>query len=266
MWLHFRLGDFLPFLRDIPGGVADLFIADPPYDSLEKHRAHGTTTRLTGGWFETISPFLYGEMILEAGRILKDNSHAYFFASEEILSTVADMAFRLSRFKRWRPLIWDKQTMGMGYPFRRSYEIVLWAEMGSKKGCPTNITDVLSERKLFGQGLYPTQKPIPLVDKFFEMSGHPGGIVVDPFAGSGVVAESAANAGMNYLGGDISPQSKERLRDVKTRRFPQSSEGPSWLRPGRGTEAPAAAPDDGAAKEGHGRIPESMQGNLPLFD
>lgn len=39
-------GDAVDWLRTLPTGAVDLLITDPPYESLEKHRAIGTTTRL----------------------------------------------------------------------------------------------------------------------------------------------------------------------------------------------------------------------------
>ena len=38
--------DAVEWLRSLDGESVDLVITDPPYESLEKHRAVGTTTRL----------------------------------------------------------------------------------------------------------------------------------------------------------------------------------------------------------------------------
>ena len=43
--------DSLTLLKDVEDESVDLIVTDPPYSSLEKHRAVGTTTRLTGDWF-----------------------------------------------------------------------------------------------------------------------------------------------------------------------------------------------------------------------
>src|SRR5690242_3919304 len=39
-------GDAVTWLGGLPAGTVDLVVTDPPYESLEKHRAVGTTTRL----------------------------------------------------------------------------------------------------------------------------------------------------------------------------------------------------------------------------
>src|SRR4051812_3149211 len=43
---HLAQSDAVAWLRALPSESIDLVITDPPYESLEKHRAIGTTTRL----------------------------------------------------------------------------------------------------------------------------------------------------------------------------------------------------------------------------
>jgi 16S rRNA G966 N2-methylase RsmD len=38
--------DAIEWMRTLPEASVDLVVTDPPYESLEKHRAIGTTTRL----------------------------------------------------------------------------------------------------------------------------------------------------------------------------------------------------------------------------
>ena len=50
--------DAIEFLRELPDASVDLLLMDPAYESLEKHRKRGTTTRLkqskasSNEWFE----------------------------------------------------------------------------------------------------------------------------------------------------------------------------------------------------------------------
>ena len=58
--------DAVEWLKEFPDESVDLVVTDPPYESLEKHRAVGTTTRLkhskasSNEWFHvsrtTVSP------------------------------------------------------------------------------------------------------------------------------------------------------------------------------------------------------------------
>ena len=43
---NIRVEDAFAWLGRLKPGIANLVITDPPYASLEKHRAIGTTTRL----------------------------------------------------------------------------------------------------------------------------------------------------------------------------------------------------------------------------
>ena len=50
--------DAVDWLRSLPDASVDLIVTDPPYESLEKHRRIGTTTRLKNSkassnvWFQ----------------------------------------------------------------------------------------------------------------------------------------------------------------------------------------------------------------------
>jgi site-specific DNA-methyltransferase (adenine-specific) len=50
---------------------------------------------------------------------------------------------------------------------------------------------------------YPTQKPLKLLDRIVRATSEPGGLVVDPFCGSGTTLVAAAGAGRLFAGGDI---------------------------------------------------------------
>lgn len=50
---------------------------------------------------------------------------------------------------------------------------------------------------------YPTQKPEKLLDRIVRATSLPGGLVVDPFCGSGTTLVAAAKAGRRFHGSDI---------------------------------------------------------------
>ncbi len=53
---------------------------------------------------------------------------------------------------------------------------------------------------------YPNQKPLAIVEPFVLVHADPGDLVVDPFCGSGVVAEAAEKNGRRYAICDINPE------------------------------------------------------------
>jgi len=82
-------GDCIDVLSLIPDNVIDLTITDPAYESLERHRAVGTTTRLkvskssSNAWF---TPFLnarYGALFEHLHRVHRQHTHCYVFCDSE---------------------------------------------------------------------------------------------------------------------------------------------------------------------------------------
>jgi site-specific DNA-methyltransferase (adenine-specific) len=63
---------------------------------------------------------------------------------------------------------------------------------------------------------YPTQKPLKLMDRIVRASTRAGGLVVDPFCGSGTTLVAAFQAGRRFVGTDVGElaiaTSAERLR------------------------------------------------------
>ena len=130
-------GDAVAWLRTLPDESIDLVITDPPYESLEKHRAIGTTTRLkhskasSNDWFEIFPNERFPELFAEVYRVLKRNTHFYLYCDPETMF-VAKPAGEAAGFKFWKPLIWDKERIGMGYHYRARYECILFFEKASE--------------------------------------------------------------------------------------------------------------------------------------
>jgi len=53
--------------------------------------------------------------------------------------------------------------------------------------------------------LYPTQKPVSLLERILEASSNPGDLVLDPFCGCGTTIVAAEKLGRRWVGIDISP-------------------------------------------------------------
>ena len=77
--------DAVNWLRELPAESVDLVVTDPAYESLEKHRAVGTTTRLkhskasSNDWFRVFPNSRFGELFAEVFRVLKPDTHFYLF-------------------------------------------------------------------------------------------------------------------------------------------------------------------------------------------
>jgi site-specific DNA-methyltransferase (adenine-specific) len=209
--------DAVTWLREQPTESLDLLITDPPYESLEKHRAIGTTTRLkhskssSNDWFSVFPNFRFPELFTEAFRVLKRNSHFYLYCDAETMF-VAKPEGERAGFRFWKPLVWDKRSIGMGYHYRARYEVILFFEKGKRRLNNLGVADVISVPRI--RGGYPAEKPPEVSEVLIAQSSKPGELVADPFMGSGSVAVAALKLGRKFTGNDISPSS---LRLVEQR-------------------------------------------------
>ena len=237
--------DAIALLKKLPSESIDLVITDPAYQSLEKWRALGTTTRLkqskgsSNVWFDTFPNERYPELFAEFYRVMKPGTFLYMFCDEETRDIVTtgfspqsganithtgsyllNAPLLKPGFKYWKALIWDKVVKGMGYHFPAQHEFIIMAEKVRAKGKHRQLNsnlvgDVISVPRLKGKGFYPTEKPEDLIDILITESSNEGEVVLDPFCGSGVVALSAFEKGRRFIVGDLEiEEATRRLREL----------------------------------------------------
>ncbi|QYJ93750.1 DNA-methyltransferase [Shewanella spartinae] len=206
--------DAVHWLSTLADASVDLIITDPPYESLEKHRKIGTTTRLkissgsNNQWFDIFPNERFEQLFIEIYRVLKKNSHFYLFCDQETMFYVKPIAEKVG-FKFWKPIVWNKLAIGMGYHYRAKYEFILFFEKGKRKLNDLGIPDVL-ECKRIHRG-YPTEKPVELIETLIKQSSSEGQLVVDPFFGSGSTLIAANNLERKAIGCDISDSAHDYL-------------------------------------------------------
>lgn len=212
-------GDCLSVLRSMPDESVDAVITDPPYssgglthaehskDPIEKYQQTGT---------KIVRPSFVGDnkdarswmhwcvlWIAECQRITKKGGYFLMFTDWRQLPLATD-AIQFGDYV-WRGIVaWDK-TEGSRAPhkgyFRHQCEYIVW---GTKAKCP----------KATHSGPYPgcyrfpvkqsdkfhlTGKPTSLMEKLVSVVPE-GGIILDPFAGSGTTLVAAKNTGRQYIG------------------------------------------------------------------
>ncbi|VXA79759.1 MULTISPECIES: DNA-methyltransferase [Aeromonas] len=207
--------DAVNWLSTLAPASVDLIITDPPYESLEKHRKIGTTTRLkvsdgsSNQWFEIFPNERFESLLTEIHRVLKKNSHFYLFCDQETMFYVKPIAEKIG-FKFWKPIVWNKMAIGMGYHYRAKYEFVLFFEKGKRKLNNLGIADVLECKRVY-RG-YPTEKPVSLLETLITQSSSEGDMVIDPFFGSGSTLVAAKNLNRKAMGCDISNAAHDYLK------------------------------------------------------
>ena len=220
--------DAVEWLRAQPSESIDLLVTDPAYESLEKHRAVGTTTRLkhskgsSNDWFTVFPNARFAELFDEAFRALKRNTHFYLFCDAETMFVARPEAERAG-FRFWKPLVWDKKTIGMGYHYRARYEFILFFEKGKRRLNDLGVADVITVPRIH-RG-YPAEKPPAVSEVLIAQSSAPGDVVADPFMGSGSAGVAALRLGRRFRGSDINPEAvrltADRLRQFGSGHIPQ---------------------------------------------
>jgi site-specific DNA-methyltransferase (adenine-specific) len=224
--------DAVAFLRTLPSESIDLVVTDPAYESLEKYRAIGTTTRLkvsagsSNPWFRIFPNARFEELCTEVYRVLKRDTHFYLMCDPETAFIVKPVA-EAAGFKFWKPLVWDKSSIGMGYHYRARYEFVLFFEKGKRRLHDLGIADVLEVPRI--RGGYPAEKPSALSKILIGQSSVEGDVVIDPFMGSGSVGVAGLELGRRFAGNDVAD---EALKLARERLLAKGGvEGPVLVRP-----------------------------------
>lgn len=207
--------DAIEWLKTLADGSVNCLITDPPYESLEKHRKVGTTTRLkqskgsSNQWFDIFPNARFDELFAEVYRVLAPNSHFYLLCDQETMFVAKPLA-EAAGFKFWKPIVWDKKAIGMGYHYRCRYEFILFFEKGKRKLNSLSIPDVLEVKRVW-RG-YPTEKPVQLFEILIEQSTNEGDVVADPFFGSGASLVAATQLQRQAWGNDISDSAHQHLQ------------------------------------------------------
>jgi len=236
-----RQVDALEGMRELDDDSVDLILTDPPYNTLEKHREVGTTTRLTDSkmssneWFPTQDFDYLFDVFRECHRVLRRPGHFYVMCDEET-ADVLKPGLKDIGFAQRKSLIWEKVgrlesvscpncgahvterhrpgTPGMSYPWRSCYEMILFFEKGHRKAAEDRSQrNVLRLPWIKRTGAYPTEKPVELLERIISQSSLEGDLVLDPFAGSGSCGEAAFNLRRNFLGFDVADKAVQHFHE-----------------------------------------------------
>ena len=211
------LGDARELLREIPDGIVDLVVTDPPFAiefRASRTNYHRTGSRVLEGYRE-IPPEDYLEFcrdwMEQAFRVLRSTGSLYVFSGwnrlRDVLQALDDTGFTTINH-----LIWKYQ---FGVFTRKKYVTshyhILFAVKDPKQyrfhkaeHYPEDVW-VINREYWTGKVKTPTKLPRKLVERILTFSSRPGELVLDPFLGSGTVPVVARDMGRHYLGFEIVP-------------------------------------------------------------
>jgi len=216
MKFELHCGDAIDFLSQLPSESVDLVNSDYAYESIEKHRKRGTTTRLkkskasSNAWFGVFPDARVPELMRHLFRVLRPDRHCYLWCDVETMFVLKPAAEEVG-FRFWKPLIWDKMRIGMGYHYRNQLERILFFEKGRRRLADLSIPDILRCPPV--RGGYPAEKPVEVHEVLTMQSALEDELVLDPFMGSGSAGEAALRLGCRFLGNDINPDAVESAQE-----------------------------------------------------
>lgn len=218
-----RGGDTLSLLQQMPTGSVDAIITDPPYSSggaFRGDRTDNTQKKYVLTTVETERPSFSGDnrdqrsfqywmslWLSEALRVTKPGSPIVLFSDWRQLPTITD-SLQAGGFV-WRGIaVWDKTEAArpsLGR-FRSQSEFIVWGSNGALSddrgvGClPGVFRSIVRQDDKHHQ----TGKPTPLMREVVKICT-PGGIILDPFAGSFTTGVAAILEGYLAIGFELEP-------------------------------------------------------------
>lgn len=182
---------------------ADLLLTDPPYGQMFAGRSETAAKANIRADGARQGIRVARQAIAECMRLLADDAHAYVFCHWESWPDFYDACS--SYFSIKNALIWHKDRGGMGdteMEYARDYEVALYGVCtkrrpleGRRDGAVLKgFPPVPSSKRV-----HPIEKPVALMSYLIGKSCPEGGLVIDPFAGSGPVGEAAAAMGRRAI-------------------------------------------------------------------
>jgi site-specific DNA-methyltransferase (adenine-specific) len=224
--------DALTGLARIPDGSIDLILTDPPYN-LGKDYGNASDQQSVEAYLAWTE-----QWIDKALPKLKANGSLYIFLTWRFAPEIFVMLKK--RMTMMNEIIWDRRVPSMGgstrsfssvhdtigfFVNRKDYYFDLdavripydeqtkkarsrsifvgakWLEVGY------NPKDLWSVSRLHREhperADHPTQKPLEIIERMLKASCPPGGVVLDPFMGSGTTALAARRLGRRFTGFEL---------------------------------------------------------------
>jgi DNA modification methylase len=176
-------GDCLELMRQLPDGCVDAVVTDPPYGTQTTH------------WDSSIDSQVFSECLrVSTGYSLFAYSNTRLW---HILGILHDLGV-----DTWT-LAWHKSnSVGFERHFAPQWTPIVCAYRGAVPFwgkdicyCPITVHDFE----------HPTPKPLPLAKWLVQRAVESGGLVLDPFLGSGTTAVACVQTGRHFIGMELEP-------------------------------------------------------------
>lgn len=229
-------GDALASMREMSAGTFDAVITDPPYGETSLK-----WDRWPRGWLAACLPLLkptgslwcFGSMRMFIEHAAEFTEH-FRFVQDIVWEKQNGSGSAADRFRRVHECVthWVPKGSKWGDTYklpvttpdatakqvRRKTKPAHWSAIDEHQyvsfdGGPRLMRSVIAVRNCHGRAVHPTQKPEDIVEPLLRHSVPPGGLVLDPFMGSGTTLLVARSLGMAATGIEADPQHYESACD-----------------------------------------------------
>jgi len=209
------LGDCLEVMKSIPDKSVDAVITDPPYSTpvavaFGREKVRRLSDLSIQETYISIIKDRLENILVENGRVSICCDDSYF-------------PVLFVQFYEWHNtgvVVWNKGRIGLGNPFRKQHELILYATKGTFIPDVANIPSVItcppitkSERN------HGAEKPVDLIIKIIKATTCAGDTVLDCFMGSGTTGVACVQTGRNFIGIEIDPKyfaiAEKRIKDAQ---------------------------------------------------
>lgn len=209
--------DCLEGIKKLSNNSVSLVVTDPPY----------TTPIVTGFGrkkVKNVADLSIQEQYMvilkkKFEKVLKPNAPVFIFCDDKYYPTI----FRA--FYDWNALqlvIWDKGRIGMGKPFRKQHELILYANRNAFEYYRRGLTysTILKYKPIpISERLHPAEKPLELIKDLIKGFSKKGELVVDCFMGGGTVALACKQTNRNFIGFELNKE----YYDIANKRLEQEN-------------------------------------------
>lgn len=196
-------GDCLDVMRGMPDASVDAVITDPPF-AFAGGLSNGMTSRVDSQFFEHWLVDVCRELI----RIVRPGGCMGVWCDWRTASVLDRALERASqRYEPWyvtQMLVHNREMIGMGKPFRNQCDFIAVVrgrktDFGDR--IPNTTPNWFSEYSYYGKHAnHPAEKTVGAARRLVEWLCPVGGVVLDPFAGSGTTGVAAIDAGRAFVG------------------------------------------------------------------
>ena len=216
------LGDAYELVKDLEDKSVDLIVTDPPYEfgtggigtGIFKGRGDSGIDTYTSIRERGLGEGINVDLILpELVRVMK-KINIYIWCNKEQIYEYLSF-FVKERNCNFEIFIWSKLNpppfLGGHYLKDKEYCLYFWEKGVKGLVHPTYETGRtvytsslnVSDKEDYG---HPTIKPIDVIENMIANSSVPGGVVLDPFVGSGTTCLAAKHLGRKWIGFEINEE------------------------------------------------------------